>query len=78
MSVQEAISIMNSGTADMFMMMKAKRVIEALGPVQGQQETQMEREGRELRSLPPMTPEQRQAAVNSWKGVADQLSRDYN
>ena len=78
MSVQEAVEIMNGKQADMFALMEAKRVLEALGPVQGPRETQMERESRELRSIPKMTPEQRQASLDSWKGVADQLSRDYN
>lgn len=79
MSVQEAVEIMNGKRADMLSMMKAKRVLESLGPVQGPQETQMEIEARQLRAvLEKWTPEEREAAAFSWKGTANSLSRDYN
>lgn len=62
----------------MFDVMREKKALEALGPIQGPQETQMERESRELRTSmnnPQLTQEEVDAL---WKGTADTLPRDYN
>ncbi|HSG61621.1 MAG TPA: hypothetical protein VLA24_09330 [Pseudomonadales bacterium] len=64
---------------DMFGVMREKKALEALGPIQGPQETQMERESRELRTSmkenAPLTQEEVDAL---WRGAADSLPRDYN
>lgn len=63
----------------MFDVMREKKALEALGPIQGPQETQAEREARELRTSLAKGKQLTQAEVDAmWRGCADELSRDYN
>lgn len=79
MSIQEAIEIINGKECGMLDRMKAKKVLDSLGPVQGPQETQMERESRELRASMAKAKPMTQAEVDKiWRGTADFLPRDYN
>ena len=64
---------------NMFDVMREKKALDALGPIQGPQETQMERESRELRTSMMNNPQLTQEEVDAlWKGTADSLPRDYN
>ena len=64
---------------DMFEVMRQKKALDALGPIQGPQETQMERESRELRSSMMNSQKMTQEEIDAtWKGTADNLPSDYN
>ena len=64
---------------NMFDVMREKKALDALGPIQGPQETQMERESRELRTSMMNNPQLTQEEADAlWKGTADSLPRDYN
>ena len=64
---------------NMFDVMREKKALDALGPIQGPQETQMERESRELRTSMMNNPQLTQEEFDAlWKGTADSLPRDYN
>lgn len=64
---------------NMFDVMRAKKDLDALGPIQGPQETQMERESRELQTSMMNNPQLTQEEFDAlWRGTANTLPRDYN